>query len=106
MAHMRLTIGLLGTLILATPSWAQTGPVPGPMHEWAWRGWWPLGGLIWLAFLGLAIVGLVTVIRWLFGDKGPGRVAPSSALSILEQRYARGEIDREEYQQRRQDLGG
>ena len=74
------------------------------MHEWAWRGWWPLGGVIWLAFLGLAMVGLVTMVRWLFGDKGPERRASSSALAILEERYARGEIDREEYVQRRRDL--
>lgn len=101
---MRLAIGFVCTLILAIPSWAQTGPVPGPMHEWAWRGWWPLGGLIWLAFLVLAIVGLVTVVRWLFGDKGRERRSSSSALAILEERYARGEINREEYEQRRRDL--
>lgn len=104
MARMRLTIGFVCTLIFTMPSWAQTGPVPGPMHEWAWHGWWPLGGLIWLAFLGLAIVGLITVVRWLFGDKGPERRHPSSALAILEERYARGEINREEYDQRRRDL--
>jgi uncharacterized membrane protein len=33
-------------------------------------------------------------------------VVPSPALSILDERYARGEIDREEYLARRKDLGG
>ena len=33
-------------------------------------------------------------------------VAPSPALVILDERYARGEIDREEYLARRKDLGG
>jgi len=101
---MRLTIGGLSMLMLASPSWAQTGPAPAPMHDWMWHGWWPLGGLIWLAFLGLAIVGLVTMVRWLFGDKVRERRSPSSALAILEERYARGEINREEYEQRRRDL--
>ncbi len=74
------------------------------MHDWWWRGWWPLGGLIWLAFLGLAIVGFITVVRWMFGGKAPERRSPSAALTILEERYARGEINREEYEQRRRDL--
>ena len=103
---MRLVIGFLGALVLAGPTFAQTSPMPGPMHDWWWRGWWPLGGLIWLAFLGLAIVGLLTVVRWMVGGNGPDRRSPSSALTILEERYARGEINRDEYEQRRRDLAG
>jgi uncharacterized membrane protein len=33
-------------------------------------------------------------------------VTPSPALAILDERYARGEIDREEFLARRKDLGG
>ena len=32
--------------------------------------------------------------------------SPSEARAILEQRYAKGEIQRDEYLQKRQDLGG
>ena len=35
---------------------------------------------------------------------GPA-AAPTALLAILEERYARGEISREEFFQRRQDLG-
>ena len=32
------------------------------MHD-GWFGWWPLGGLIWLLVIGLAIFGLVAIVR-------------------------------------------
>lgn len=35
-----------------------------------------------------------------------GSTSRAQALAILEQRYARGEIQRDEYLQKRQDLGG
>jgi putative membrane protein len=66
-------------------------------------GWWPLGGLIWLVLIGLAVVGVIAITRGFFG----GRNGESSgALRVLDERYARGEIDREEYLQRRKDIGG
>lgn len=59
-----------------------------------------------LLFWALLIAGVIAVLRWLI--VGPGRRTPpaerSSALDILAQRYARGEIDREEFEQKRLDL--
>lgn len=83
---------------------AQIGPVQGPMHGWSF-GWWPMGGIFWIAFLVIAFFGVAAIIRMLSGDGSPRRHS-SSALAILEERYARGEIDREEYEQRRRHLGG
>lgn len=84
------------------PALAQAMPGPRVMHDF---GWWPLGGLLWLLVLGLAIVGIVAIIRWLLGQTE--RSGPSSgALKVLDDRYARGEIDREEYLQRRKDIAG
>lgn len=82
---------------------AQAGPYPLPMHEGWWHGWWPMGGILWLALLALAAIGLVTVLRWVTGSRSAARPS-SSALTILEERYARGEIDREEFESRRRDL--
>jgi putative membrane protein len=71
------------------------------MHDGV--GWWPLGGLIWLLLLALAVVGVIAVMRGFFSArKGEG----SGALKLLDERYARGEIDREEYLQRRKDIVG
>lgn len=54
--------------------------------------------LIWLVPLVL----LFLLFRHLAGDKKKRR--RETALEILEERYARGEIEREEYLQRRADL--
>ncbi len=69
-----------------------------------WGDGWSFGmGLIWLVFLGLIVVGVVLAIRGSSGggsDGGRGR----SAIDILDERFARGEIDREEYEERKQVL--
>jgi putative membrane protein len=62
-------------------------------------GWWMV--LWWL----VAIVVLVLVVRLVAGSLGdPGSRADESPEQILKRRYAKGEIDREEYQRRLEDL--
>jgi putative membrane protein len=65
-------------------------------HPWAWFG----HGLWFLLFVGLAIALVVVLARYLGRAEGGGK----NALGILEERYARGEIDREEFMQRKRDL--
>jgi putative membrane protein len=62
-----------------------------------------LGPLFMIALLALVIAGIVAAVRWIGGDGG-GRVR--TARDILDERYARGEIDREEYLRRRDDIAG
>lgn len=50
-----------------------------------------------LLFWTLVIVALVLLVRLLWGRR-PG--STSSAITILQERFARGEMDREEYQER------
>lgn len=69
-------------------------------------GWLP--GFAWifmLLFWALLILGVAALVKWLAG--GAGKEAPpgKSALRILEERYARGEIEREEFEQKKHDLG-
>lgn len=70
-------------------------------HMWAWDGSWAGGwgwfGLMHLAWWLLLIAGAVVLVRTLAGNWRGG----DSALEILRQRYARGEIDRAEYEERR-----
>ena len=62
------------------------------------------GGVMWLLWLVL-IIGIVYVLLNL---PGRGNSMPpdknESALDILKKRYARGEIDTEEYERRRDEL--
>jgi putative membrane protein len=78
-------------------------------YEWGWGMhpmWWGAWGLgmmvIMLLFWVLVIVGLVVGIRWLLGQGKESR--SDSALEILRQRYARGEINKEEFEARKRDL--
>ncbi len=79
---------------------------PGPwgMHPmWGWWGIWGVGMLLSVfLFWALVIVGIVVGIRWLIREGRPA--ASDSALEILRRRYARGEINREEFEARRKDL--
>ena len=78
-------------------------------YEWGW-GMHPMWG-VWgiammvmmLLFWGVVIVGIVLGIRWLVGQgRGPQR---DTAIDILRQRCARGEITREEFDSMKRDLG-
>jgi len=53
-------------------------------------------------FWGVVIVGIVAGLRWLVGQ-GLG-VPQDMALEILRQRYARGDITREELEAKSRDL--
>jgi len=102
-------------LTLSAPAWAQAEGYdryhgPGMMWNGGWAGW-IVGPLMMLAFLAAAVAVVVVVVRWLGGGAtshqppdggGGGRAA--SALEILEQRFARGEIDEEEFRRRKQAL--
>jgi putative membrane protein len=64
-----------------------------------------LGFFIMVLFWGLVIAGIVFAVRWIFSSgavkSSPGHEAP---VEILKRRYARGEIDRQEFVTRKQEL--
>ena len=79
--------------------------------DWQWSThpmmfMWGAGGLVMmlmmLVFWALIIAGVVIGLRWLIGQ---GRVGGrDEAMEILRQRYARGEIDKQEFEARARDL--
>lgn len=67
-------------------------------------GWgFVLMALNMILFWGLIITGVVALIRYL-GRGGQGRPGAAGPERILAERFARGEIDEQEYQQRLQVL--
>ena len=80
------------------------GHGPGMMGGYG-GGWF--GGIIMVAFWIAVIVGIIFLIRWLVqstGAGGHGARSEDSALEILKKRYARGEIDKKEFEARKKDL--
>ena len=77
--------------------WGMGGP--GMMGGWG-MGWW--GFIPMLLFWGLIIAGVVFLIKVLAQGRaktGSGFSETSNALEVLKERYARGEITKEEYRQ-------
>jgi len=70
-------------------------------------GFEPLGGILWIIFL-VIIVGVI--IRLIRGSGYHGmyhrgwREEKDEAVDILKERYAKGEINKEEFEQKKSDL--
>lgn len=79
------------------------GMGPGPMG-WGMMAWF--GPIMMIIFWAAIIIAVVLAIRWLLraGTHAASGAHKDSALDILKERYARGEIDREEFEQKRRDL--
>lgn len=88
---------LAGSAALART--ATAAPGDGFYGEHMIYGGWFMGPFMMLVALGLIIVAIVVVSR-LFGSGS----SAGSALRILEERFARGEIDREEFEDRKKAL--
>lgn len=63
-------------------------------------GFGMIGGmfLFWIILIGLAVVAVRGLFQPNQSDRGGSKTEPLSARQILEQRYARGEINQEQYQ--------
>jgi putative membrane protein len=72
---------------------------------WGWGAWLAMT-LVMLLFWGLIIAGGIAVVRSLRPGPSDGRGTSSDALRLLDERFARGEIDEDEYRKRRDLLAG
>jgi len=81
----------------------------GPGMMWGWGHpvgwlWMVMMGVFWVAL----IIAVIFLIRWLLlskGDRGSEVLREESPLEILNKRYAKGEIDKQEFVEKKKDLG-
>jgi len=104
------TLGLGSAAAAGLPpadlQWAHLPLAQWMMHD-GWTGWgWPFGGFFWLLFVGLAIYGLIQLLRSRESIGPKDDASGSTALKTLDERYAKSEIDREEYLRRKRDILG
>lgn len=65
------------------------------------------GSILTIVFTGIVIAVVVLLVKWLGGSTpGTGSSNPSAQdpLDLLKERFARGEINKDEYEERRQVL--
>ncbi len=85
--------------------WYGSGPHWG-MMGWGNGGFWPLGMIVWLIIIAAIIALIVWAARAFSPSSRYDGARTPSALDTLEQRYARGEIGRDEYLQKKSDILG
>jgi putative membrane protein len=80
------------------------GMGPGMMGWGYGMGWF---GIIFMIIFWIAlIIGVIFLVRWVWLSTAKGRTSvEESPLEILKRRYARGEINKEEFEQKKKDLG-
>lgn len=76
-------------------------------HHHEGMGWWMVFGGLWmLLFWGAIIAGIVWIVRKLYGHDESIASARKreDPLDIAKERYAKGEISKEEFDQIKKDL--
>lgn len=77
----------------------------GGMMSWGMGLWMFLGMVLWVLLLVALILLVVWVVRQFSGVVvQPPPPREDSALEILRKRYARGEISKEEFEEKKRDL--
>ncbi|WP_262696039.1 SHOCT domain-containing protein [Kordiimonas aquimaris] len=108
-SYMATGACLLVAFGLGSPAWAQpVDPLCRPSMMWSdgWHGWF-VGPVMMILFLAIAVAVIFLIVRWLGGNTHGHSAAPSGpprqhAIDILKDRFARGEIDKEEFEKKRQ----
>jgi len=111
-----ITTGAIKALALSLVFFSSTAALAGWRDDQGWQmgpgmmGGWGIGwfgGISMMIFWVLVLVGLIFLIKWLVqttnrvkSDAGSG----NSALEILKTRYARGEIDSAEFEEKKKVL--
>ncbi len=91
---------------LADPAEGYQGYGPHMMWGDGWAGW--IFGPVMMLLVLAAIIAAVVIIARSVSQSGHGSHGPTAGrdpIDILKERFARGEIDKDEYEERRRVLG-
>ena len=77
------------------------------MWDWGAGWWWAFGGasmiLLWVGLIVLLVWVVMKIVRG-SSDGGSSTETKSNALDIAKERYAKGEISKEEFEQIKKDI--
>lgn len=109
MTRSRISV-FTGLFLLAISGTAASADAGGAQGNWGghmWDGWgsWFMGPFMGLFWIVAVVLIIVMVMRWTIPDRVASPPEPSRALSVLEERFARGEIDRDEFIEKKKILG-
>ncbi len=103
-----LASGVIGLSLISLGALADAPGSAEYGHHGMWGGGWGgmLFGLIMMLLVIAAIVAVVVLVVRVLARAGSGTAKPSgkTPTDILEERFARGEIDSEEFEERRRVL--
>lgn len=120
-----LVIIFTGSFFLNADAHMMMGEWPVSPDEWASQGWsspfgfnstntimmmnfgYGFGFFGWLFMVlwwALIIAGIVALIKWFTNQSRGARDHEKSPIEILKERYARGEIDKKEFEEKKKDL--
>ncbi len=99
----------LATLLTTLVVWSSALADPGDQYHMGNWGWGAMifGPIMMIVFIAVAVAVVVLIVRWLGGPvhgvalHGPLGTPP---LDILKERFAKGEIDKQEFEERRRVL--
>jgi putative membrane protein len=106
--------GLLPIAVALMPVSVWAAETPTEPYPWMWRmmwdgGWYGMifGPLLMILVLTVVVVVAVLMVRALGGGwrgAAPPHYPGRAPMDILKERYARGEIDKDEFEERRRML--